>query len=106
MALTGKILAQGQLPSAKNTLYTVPALTQADVLLIVVVANAAGNKLNLYVKKSGGTSRLISELAQSVDGLARFSGPYTLSAGDVIEGDDNGGSGAVFDYSIFGNEIT
>lgn len=110
MALTPKILADGQLPSTKAAIYTVPALTVASVKFMRLV-NTTGGALtvNLYVKKSGGTSRRIAPVNYSLAAGAMLDvldGVQTLSlgAGDAIEGDASAATSV--DYVINGGEVS
>lgn len=106
MAITPGSLADGQLPNAKGTLYTCPALTAAVIRSLVLVNTGAGiNAVNLYLKRSGGTSRRIIakdlDLATGVDlAFDCEKSMLMLSAGDVIEGDAT--TAAEVDYSITG----
>lgn len=113
MTLAWKELADGQLPNAKTTLYTVPASTTGMVARITLVnTDASAITVNLYKKKSAGTSRrLIGKdvsLAAAGDVAQRdrfaFEGPLTLEAGAVIEGD--AATAAKIDYTVSGVERT
>lgn len=107
MPLALKELADGQLPAAKATLYTVPALTTTLVLNIVLVNVTAGAiTVNLYKKKSGGASRRIIDQALSIaaNGSVRMKGGFTLEAGAVLEGDASAATS--IDYVISGVERT
>ncbi len=105
MAITIQELADGQLPNAKTTLYTVPALTSAIVLDIRLVNVTAGAiTVNLYKKASGGTSRRIldKDLSIAANGSVRVKGPITLEAAGEIEGDASAATSV--DYVINGVE--
>lgn len=107
MAATIKNLAEGQLPAAKGTLYTVPATTSAVVLNIVLVnTDASDRAVNLYYKKSAGTSRrLLPVNTLAVAGLKlTMEEKITMGAGDLIEGD--AAAANVVDYVISGVERT
>lgn len=102
-----KNLGNGQLPAAKGTLYTVPALTTAVVLQVTLVnASAAARLCNLYYKKAAGTSRRITP--QNLSLLATYKHVVddveTMGAGDEIEGDAD--AAASVDYVISGYERT
>lgn len=104
MALSIKALAEGQLPNAKGTLYTVPAVTQTIAVLITLVNSGAGtNNVNIYIN-SGGTSRRISVLDQPMGTGEKIEirGPFTLEAADLIEGDAT--NATEVDYTINGVE--
>lgn len=99
MALTAALLANGQLPSSKGTLYTATASTIIKSI-VLVNTDVAARTINLYVKRS--TSRYISPVALSVAAGASYVSDMviTLSSGDLIEGDAS--AAAVVDYSIHG----
>ena len=103
MATTGKILANGQLPAVKGTLYTVPALTRA-IIRNVTMAHVAGGiqTVVLYVKKSAGTSRKIAQTMIDTDEFSHEEGIETLEAGDEIEGSST--NAASVDYTVLGVE--
>jgi hypothetical protein len=109
MTLTPKILADGQLPAVKTTLYTVPAVTIAAVKFVRLVNTTAGAlTLNLYLKKSGGTSRRIVPKDYSLAAGAMLDvmdavQTISLAAGDVMEGDCS--SATSVDYVIDGGEV-
>lgn len=90
MTVNIKELANGQLPASKTTLYICPASTQAIIKTISVVnTHTSAVTINLYKKKSGGTSRRFTPVDLSIgigyQGIER--NEITLEAGGVIEGD-------------------
>jgi len=102
---TPKLLADGQLAAAKTTIYTVPAATQA-IIRDVAFGNVGGltENLNLYVKKSGGTSRLFSRAQLDLDEFAHEEDIGTLDAADELEAETT--NAASVDFSIHGVELT
>jgi len=104
MAFNIKLLAQGQLGTTKAALYTVPASTQAIIKAITLVnTNTAAVTVNLYVTRGTASRRIIPQnLNLGVGYLLETDLPYTLEAGDIIEGDAS--VGAVVDYTIHGVE--
>lgn len=111
MTLEWKELGDGQLPSSKTTLYTVPADKTALIMRITLINTAGSTKVvNLYKKASGGTSRRIIEkdwtlaIAGAASGASRYTfiGPLTLEEGAEIEGD--AATAAVVDFTISGVE--
>lgn len=107
MALAYKSLADGQLAAAKATLYTVPALTTAIIKQITYTnTDASDRTVNLYVKRSGSSSRrIIPKNMNLAVGNTMYWGDgdsMELSAGDIIEGDAS--SATVVDYVITGAE--
>jgi len=105
MPTTPKVLAEGQLAAVKATIYTCPAATQA-IIRDIAFGNVGGvtENLNLYVKKSGSTSRLFSKAQLDMDEFAHEEDIGTLDAGDELEADTT--NAASVDYSIMGVEVT
>lgn len=109
MALTIGTLASGQLPNVKGTLYTVPAGTVAHVWMSVTNSSGSTRTHNIYIKRSGGSSVLVSALNKSqATGADPVYYPlagndlngFKLSAGDIVEGDAS--AATAVDYLIFG----
>ncbi len=105
MAITFKILADGQLPIAEAALYTVPASTQSAIKNITLFNTSASDILvTIKIKKSGGTARTHREVT--------LKGKYTLVIDDLetpgAGGEIRGvaGTAAVIDYTIHGIERT
>ena len=107
MGVTVKSLADGQLGVAKATLYTVPGATETIIKTITLVnTDTSARNVNLYVKKSGGTSRRIipKDCELGINYLLVCDDEFTLGAADVIEGDASVAD--VVDYVINGVEKT
>ena len=107
MADTIKALADGQLAAAKATIYTAPALTSTIVTSIILVNTGAGaNAVNLYYKKSAGTSRRIcpKDLSMAIGAAFEDIPPFNIEAGGLIEGDAT--NATEVDYVISGIEHT
>ena len=107
MAAVIKNLYEGQLPAAKATLYTVPPATTAVVLGVIMVnTDGVDRAINLYYKKSGGTSRRIMPVNTLVATLTKetMDEKITMGAGDEIEGD--AAAATVVDCIINGIERT
>ena len=103
---TVKTLADGQLPSSKNTLYTVLPSTSTIVKTITYVNSTASTiAVNLYVN-IGGTSRRIipTNMSMAAGALMIFDDELTLAAGNTIEGDASAATS--IDYVIEGVEET
>ncbi len=104
MAITPKVLAEGQLPNSKTTLYTVPVSTKAYVRFIS--ANNIGSAeevVQFFVKR--GTSRRIGRYSLLANETARVleqGEVITLEAGDIIEGQTTNATSV--DYLITGAE--
>jgi len=102
---TLKLLANGQLPNAKGTLYTCPALTSTLIKTITLVnAGAADHTANIYVKRT--TSRRIKAKDFNISTVLEevVQQNIILEAGDLIEGDAD--AATTVDYCIFGIEQT
>lgn len=105
MPTTGQILADGQLPAIKGTLYTVPAATRTIVRLVSYVHVAGGTQtVGIFLKPSGGTSRKFAQSVLLTDEFAHEEGIETLETGDTIEGVST--DAASVDYLILGVEQT
>lgn len=105
MTVSIKALADGQLANTKGTLYTTPASTQTVVDSITLVNTGAGaNACNLYVKRDGSNSRRIipQDLSLAAKAGFTYTGPLTLEAADLVEGD--AGSASEVDYVLNGIE--
>lgn len=99
---TSKLVADGQLSAAANTvLYTVPAVT-TDILKTITICNTSGAAvtINIYVKKSAGTARRIFDKDYSMPaGEARqISLNVVIEASGELQGDAS--TGAVVDYTV------
>lgn len=104
MATTPKILAAGQLASTKGTIYTAAA---ANVLVRNIALSHVANgtqSVVLYVKKSGGSSRVLSRATLLTGEYAHEDSVETLESGDIIEAETT--DAASVDYTIMGVEIT
>ena len=100
-----KLLADGQLPNAKGTLYTVPGGTTAIIKTITYVNTESSTRtVNLYLKDSVGASRRIipMNMSMGIGYMAVYNNELTLEAGDLIEGDAS--VATVVDYTINGVE--
>ena len=101
MTRTPKILADGQLPSSKGTLYTVPAGTSVYLSKINILNTSATTQtVKIYIKP-GGTSRFLVH----VSGLEQYEsiiydGGLILETGDLVEGETT--TASVVDYLIMG----
>ena len=103
MSITIKSLADGQLANTKGTIYTCPASTQAIIKTITLVnTNSTAEAVNLYFKASGGTSRRIIPVDNSLaaSNLLIMDDEVTLEAADILEGDTT--TASKVDYVING----
>lgn len=101
---TPKVLYEGQLPNAKGTLYTVPALTKAYITSIVAFnKNTTTETTNMYYNPSG-TSRQLFRAGLDQNEHWEYGGGDVLEAGALIEGDTT--TAAKVDIVIMGIEET
>ena len=101
MTRTPKILADGQLPSSKGTLYTVPADTSVYLSKVTIFnTNIATQIVKLYINSSGTSRQLfhIAELEQYENIV--YDGGVILETGDLLEGETT--TASVVDYLIMG----
>lgn len=103
MAITGQTLADGQLPGSKTAIFTAASITYVRFLRLVN-SDSSTRTTNIYVKRSGGTSRRILDKDKSLTAGVMYdvlgASLLVLSIGDVIEGDAD--SAAKVDYLIAG----
>lgn len=109
MAVAIRTLAAGQLPNSKTTLYTVPASTSCLLTITLVATGASARTVNIYIKRSGGTSRMIIGKDTTMNpgdaGYIDHDGrPYSLATGDIVEGDAS--AATEIDYTLDGVERT
>jgi hypothetical protein len=99
-----KLLANGQLPNVKGTLYTCPALTTVIIKTVSYVNTGAALSVNLYVTKAAGTSRRVipNNMTLGTDFSMLYDDEITLEAGDYIDGDAT--NATQVDYTINGVE--
>lgn|SRR5574343_19835 len=106
MALSIKNLGTGQVASSEGDIYACPASTSAIIKSITFVnTKTTTETLNVYFKKTGGTSRLLTPKdLQLLAGYSLvFDNDITLSAGDAIRAVTT--TASKVDYNIFGMEI-
>ena len=100
-----KSLLDGQLANSKRTIYTVPGSTSKIIKLITLVnTNNVTEKVNLYFKANGGTSRrIIPEDMQLKPGYSLiFDDGIFLETSDIIEADAE--TAAKVDFIVSGVE--
>lgn len=95
-----KILADGQLPAAKGTLYTVPASTSIYVKAIICQNTGGGNNTVTLYFKPGATSRRVARAVLATNETLYFDESIALETGDLIEGDAT--NATQVDYVIMG----
>jgi hypothetical protein len=103
---TQKVMAEGQLPIAKGTLYTVPGATSALIKTIILVnTDASARTINIYVKP-GATSRRIftKDFSLAAGDQTQLDLNIILETGDLLEGDAS--AATVVDYFVCGVEET
>jgi hypothetical protein len=88
--------ADGQLPAAKGTLYTMAA--DGFVKVTVVNTDTVARTVNIYVNPAG-TSRRVSSKDQSLGAGERAAfGLHALQSGDLVEGDAS--AATIVDYKV------
>lgn len=106
--IQAKQLANGQLPNAAGTLYTVPASTTTYIKSITLHnTDTVTRTCTIWFKEavSGNTRILIYIELETLYTHYRLV-PTVLDAGDSIEGDDDSASSDKVDYTISGAEET
>ncbi len=102
--ISAKVLADGQLPSSKGTIYTVPASTSAYVRCVRMHnTNTTDETINVYLKP-GSTSRQVGRWTLATRETLEVDLALTLEAGDLIEADTT--TASKVDYVITGAEET
>lgn len=82
-----KSLADGQFANTKTAIYTVPASNEATLKALFILNEGAGNNVcNIYLKRSGGSSRKIWSRDMATGDYTTIS-DFTLATGDIIEAD-------------------
>ena len=105
MAEVLKVLGQGQLPNAEGSLYLVPGGTTAVAKKIIIHNRKATTEtVIIYIKKSGGTSRIIIYVELATRHTIHDNEAHSLGAGDDIRGQTT--TAAEVDYTIDGIEFT
>lgn len=103
-----KILAQGQLPVAKGTLFTAPNATRVYVKFMNIFnTNAAQQAIFIYAKTLGGTSRIICRATLDQNEQERVlekEETLNMGPGDEIEGQTT--TASAVDYTISGVQET
>lgn len=103
MATNPDILAEGQLPNTKGTLFT--ATSRTIVRLISARHVSGGTQIvQFYIKKSGSSSRALPQAELEIDEAAEHDSVITLNTGDEIEGETT--DAASVDYVITGAFIS
>lgn len=103
--VTYKFLANGQLAATTGDLFTATAVTIIRRITLVNTDSVA-RAVNLFVLKSGGTARRITNKNISLPANESLTdtAPITLGIGDKLQGD--AAAATVVDYTVFGLEIT
>ena len=103
MAANPEILAEGQLPNAKGTLFTATGRT---IIRLITAAHVAGGTQTVvfYVKKTASTSRVLGRAVLLTNEFAEEDQVVTLDTGDLIEGETT--NALSVDYTIMGVKTT
>lgn len=101
-AFAAKVLAEGQLPSSKGTLYTVPGATKGYVRQMRIFSTGAAQTIIIYLKPGSTSRKQIQFVLSTNESADVFSETIELEAGDLIEGETT--DAATVDYVITGVE--
>lgn len=106
MPITGRQLADGQLPNAEAALYTAPGGTITYVKSIVLTNVHAANTdtIELFLRPSAGVSRRLIKIPLAPSEQLYFDTPIALDTGDAIRGLAT--NALEVDYVINGGEET
>ena len=91
MTVTILNLADGQLANSKGTIYTATGVKAVVLNIILVNTNTTTETVNLYFKKSSGTSRRLipKDTSLVASNSLVMDDVVTIAASGVIEGDTN-----------------
>ena len=107
MSFAGKVFAEGQLPSTKGTLYTVPSGKVAYIKRISIYNDNVATQTIVFYVKPGATSRKWCRYLLAQDESAELlihGDALILEAGDMIEAETT--TASAVDYFIVGVEET
>lgn len=99
-------LADGQLPSSKGTIYTVPASTIVlPTLLVMVQTSATPQTIEIWLNKTGASRRYLRiEGVVQYDRIELHFAGEVLEAGDLVEAAST--TANVVDYTLSGVKET
>ena len=100
-----KSLADGQLASSASTLYTAPTANAIIKAFVLFNTGSSEQTANVYITRSGSSRRQLYQFilpTKTAASVVTDGEVWSLSAGDVIEGDTT--SGLIVDYTIMGAE--
>jgi hypothetical protein len=95
-----KVLADGQLPAAKGTLYTSPGSTSTYTKQLRVFSTGAAQTIIIYLNTSGTSRKFYQVVLEANECADVFDEPIQLETGDLIEGQST--NAATVDYVITG----
>jgi len=109
MGNTYKKLGQGVLTGAatQDTIYTVPASTEAIVKLIVIVNTSVSNA-SVEIWQDDATwadaSAILPSIIIEAGGWLELDGPFTLEAAELLKAE--GSAASALTYTVYGVEIS
>lgn len=104
MAVSYKVLAQGQLPSSIGTLYTVPALTEAIIKSIRIVNNDGSSRtFSLNVNGTAAANRITGTITLNPEDTYVIE-KLTLGAAETLRGVAS--VATQLTYTVFGAEVS
>jgi len=106
MPITGRQLANGQLPNAEGVLYTAPGgtITYVKSIILTNVHAANTDTIVLFLRPSAGVSRRLIRIPLAPSEQLYFDTPLALDAADTIRGFAT--NALEIDYVICGGEAT
>ena len=104
MAITAKLLAEGQLAVASTTVYTVPAATQGIPRLIWIHNDNATTESVYVTFRPTSTDRDAIRIDLATEESAEIEIPAGFPAGAIIKMRGTSASGV--NFMIFGAEVT
>ena len=107
MANAYKKLGQGVLTGAatQDTMYTVPASTEAIVKLIVIVNTDSSNcTVEVWHDGHADTNAILPSITIEAGGWLELDGPFTMEAADTLQAE--GSAATSLTYTVYGVEVS
>jgi len=105
MAETYKKLAQGQLGTGSENMYTVPSSTTTIIKAIVLTNNTGGAQTaQIFHDGTDAATTILPAVPIAAGGWAEYEGTIIMEAADTLNGDSDATSSIT--YTVYGLEIT
>ena len=107
MANSYKKLGQGVLTGAatQDTMYTVPADTEAIVKLIVIVnTDSSNHTVEVWHDGHADTNAILPSITIEAGGWLELDGPFTMEAADTLQAE--GSAATSLTYTVYGVEVS